>query len=452
MTWDGIKQKFEDTRFSNEDGVVYWRERVLKSIFLIIIISGIIPYIFSIYLSLKEDNYTLIILNTFVYFSIVSLYLANTISLYLRIISIIVMAYIIGFALVFMIGPEANGLSYVIAASLLSALLLGLRGAAGSLLLNIVMFAVIALGLHYGFFAGFNISKYTVPVWITVTSSTEIISLLSSVPLAILLNGLEKTINKQKKLQDSLREKVTLLDQAKQRAEEADRLKTNFLANMSHEVRTPLNAIMGFTELLMYDVYNDEDEKNRYLNTIHNSGTYLLNIIKNILDFSVIESGQLKLHKRPFAVSDLMNQLEQMYVITEIAKKEIKIFFDATKDKDIIIDSDIDRIKQVLINLINNAIKNMNSGSINIGYYKEKKNVGFYVKDTGNGIPENLQHSIFRRFIKIEDRNRVKEGTGLGLPISKGIINALGGDIWVESKTGEGATFYFTIPVDKQPG
>jgi signal transduction histidine kinase len=441
-----LKDIIEEGRYSPEDGILFWRERILKITLLIIIIFGFIPYILGSYIGIKFGYTELPIVNSISYFTIIYIFISKKLSLFFRIFVIIVIGYIIGLCLIFLVGPEASGLSYLIAASLLSALLLGLRGSIGTLILNIILFAFIALGLHLDWFNGMNIDKYSVSVWITVASSAEIICLISSVPLAIVLKGLDKTVLKQKKLQLELQEKISQLDTAKQEAEESDRLKTNFLANMSHEVRTPLNAIMGFTELMIFEAYADEQEKNKYLKTIHNSGTYLLNILKNILDFSVIESGQLKLHKREFSVKKLFNEVSPMYSVSFVCKESVKIYFEMQDNADIKLYSDIDRIKQVLINLINNALKNTESGTINVGFRGIDEFIEFYVKDTGCGIPNDKIKDIFKRFVKIEGKNKIIKGTGLGLPISKGIINALGGEIRVESEIGKGSTFIFTIP------
>jgi len=447
MIWESIKQKLDEGQYSPEDGVIYWRERVLKSIFLIVIVFGFLPYLFGSYIAIKMEAYSVLVTSSIAYFTVVFLFFTKWISLFVRILVIIILTYAIGFMLVFNIGPEASGLSYIIGGSLLSALLLGIRGSIWSLIFNMVLFIFIAVGLHFDIFNGLKVSGYTIPVWITVALSTEIICLMSSIPLAMLLNGLEKTISKQKTLQKTLHEKVSLLDLAKSKAEEADNLKTTFLANMSHEIRTPLNAILGFTELLQLETYESTEEKNNYLNTIHNSGTYLLNIIKNILDFSIIESGQMKFHIEEFNIKELMTGLKQMYKLSAKERNGISIIFDLPDDEtEIIISSDIDRIKQVIINLINNALNNMENGTIHIGYREKESEIEFFVKDNGPGIPADVQTSIFKRFVKIEGKNRIKKGTGLGLPISKGIVNALGGEIRVRSKTGEGSTFYFTIP------
>ncbi len=447
MIWESIKQKLDEGQYSPEDGVMYWRERVLKSIFLIVIIFGFLPYLFGSYIAIKMGVYSVMVTSSIAYFTVVFLFFTKWISLFIRIFLIILLTYAIGFMLVFNIGPESSGLSYFIGGSLLAALLLGIRGSIWSLIINIVLFIFIAIGLYYDLFKGLMISKYTIPLWVTVTLSTEIICLMSSIPLAMLLNGLEKTITKQKTLQKTLQEKVSLLDLAKSKAEEADKLKTTFLANMSHEIRTPLNAILGFTELLQLETYESTEEKNNYLSTIHNSGTYLLNIIKNILDFSIIESGQMKFNIKEFSIKDIMTDLEQMYKLSAKENNDVSIIFDIPEnEKEILINSDIDKIKQVMINLINNALNNMENGTIHVGYREKDTKIEFFVSDNGSGIPADIQTSIFKRFVKIEGKNRIMKGTGLGLPISKGIVNALGGEIWIRSKPSEGSTFYFTIP------
>jgi signal transduction histidine kinase len=171
-----------------------------------------------------------------------------------------------------------------------------------------------------------------------------------------------------------------------------------------------------------------------------------LNIIKNILDFSIIESGQLKLHKKEFSLKMLFNEINMMYSVSVIRKEDVKISFDIQKDTDMTLYSDIDRIKQVMINLINNALKNTERGSVNVGSRKKDDFIEFYVKDTGSGIPKDKIKDIFDRFVKIEGKDKIIKGTGLGLPISKGIVKALGGEMKVKSEVGKGSTFIFTIP------
>ena len=410
---------------------------------------GIPPYFFSIYQGCQEGMYGLVAINSIVYIIIILSFSLKSLSLYTKGYIIIVLAYIVGLNLIFNIGSEANGLIYFIAASVLTALLFGVRGSVISLSINVIIFTLIAIGLYFELFLNYRISKYDIYTWIIVSSTSELICLVSSIPLAISFNGLDKTINKQRDLQSQLGNKVAQLNIAKQEAIEADSLKTKFLANISHEIRTPLNSILGFTELLMHEMYFDDTEKNSYLNTIHKSGNYLLNLIKNILDFSIIESGQLKIYLKPFNVSSLTKELSLVYQLSNNTNDNVVVKFDGTNNEEqIVVNSDRDRLKQVLINLINNAIKHTDKGEINVGCAKKEGILEFYVKDSGVGIPEELQGTIFQRFVKIDEKDKIREGTGLGLPISKSIIESLGGNIWVESKPEKGSTFFFTLPAD----
>lgn len=223
------------------------------------------------------------------------------------------------------------------------------------------------------------------------------------------------------------------------RVREADKLKSAFLANMSHEIRTPLNAIVGFSDIVAET--SDEEERQTYLDIIHKNNDLLLHLIDDILDFSKIESGTLEYHITDANIKDICGEV---YLATSLkVKPEVKLIFD--KDlPPVYIKTDAQRIMQVIANFVNNAIKFTQSGSITISYKKEKNDLKVCVKDTGIGISEENRARIFERFIKIND---FKQGTGLGLTISKTIIESLGGTIGVDSVVGEGSTFWFTLPL-----
>ncbi|HKI88266.1 MAG TPA: ATP-binding protein, partial [Draconibacterium sp.] len=239
------------------------------------------------------------------------------------------------------------------------------------------------------------------------------------------------------------------LQEAKEKAEESDRLKTAFLANMSHEIRTPMNGILGFADLLRISDIT-EQERLEYVTIIENSGKRMLNMINDIISISKIESGITEVH---LSETDIDEQLEyiQTFFTPETRKKgiELKIKKSILKDETRII-TDSEKIYAILINLVNNAIKFTNKGSIEFGYSVMGDYLKFYVKDTGEGIrKENLQ-LIFDRFRQgSESLTRKYEGTGLGLSISKAYVEMLGGKIWVESVFGKGSVFYFTTPFRK---
>ncbi|MCF8368504.1 MAG: response regulator [Bacteroidales bacterium] len=268
-----------------------------------------------------------------------------------------------------------------------------------------------------------------------------------------------KSIKDQKiKLQKLVDEKtIELKKEAEERkiaqvkAEQADTLKTAFLANMSHEIRTPVNAIVGFADLLKDKNLSDED-KNVYIEYITTGGKTLLNLINDIIDISKIESGQVNIAKEPCNVEVLFTEL--YYTFNEIIKKkgksDIELRIANTDYNQLILNADPYRLKQILSNLIGNAIKFTMDGFIEFGYSIDNTSqVTFFVKDTGIGIPEDKQHVIFQRFRQVEESyTRNFEGTGLGLSISQKLTHLMKGKMWVESASGEGSTFYFTLPLD----
>ena len=238
---------------------------------------------------------------------------------------------------------------------------------------------------------------------------------------------------------------------AKEKAEESDRLKSSFLANVSHEIRTPMNAIIGFSELLEDDDL-DNDSRKLFTHTIRTRSADLLNIINDILDISRLESGTLVVDEFSGSISKELNELVSYYNTKneKIARKPVVFSLQnlLTSEQDIII-TDFNRLKQVLMNLIDNAFKFTPEGMIEIGcQLKDVDTVLFYVKDTGIGISENKLEMIFGRFKQATEAHLTDKygGTGLGLSISKGLIELLKGHIWVESEKGKGTTFFFTIP------
>jgi signal transduction histidine kinase/ligand-binding sensor domain-containing protein len=255
----------------------------------------------------------------------------------------------------------------------------------------------------------------------------------------------------QAHLEQKVIERTRDLEVAKKKAEEADRLKSSFLANMSHEIRTPLNAICGFSSLLNDDEL-DRSTRQEFIDLITTNSTMLLRLIEDILDISKIEVQQLTINNEKFEVNSLISDLFAIFS-EEIKNQKIEgVELRCPKmnqtNPPIYLFSDQYRIKQVLLNLLGNALKFCREGYIEFGYLDQGESLFFYVKDTGIGIPPSHQEMIFNRFIKIEDKKVMYRGTGLGLSISQSIVELLGGKIWVESVEGKGSTFSFKIPKD----
>jgi PAS domain S-box-containing protein len=243
-----------------------------------------------------------------------------------------------------------------------------------------------------------------------------------------------------------------LIIKAKEAAEQSDRLKSAFLANMSHEIRTPMNGILGFAELLKNQVLTVE-EQYEYLNIIEKSGLRMLNILNDLIDISRIESGQMNI-----AISDYFPNLEMELLygfFKPVAQgKGLSLIFNKNITLDnTLIKTDREKINSILTNLIRNAIKFTNEGSVEFGFKKNDGFLEYYVKDTGVGILPEMREIIFERFRQgSESLARNYEGAGLGLSISKSFVEMLGGTIRLESEPGKGSVFYFTIPYDIVPG
>lgn len=239
------------------------------------------------------------------------------------------------------------------------------------------------------------------------------------------------------------------LQSAKNKAEESDRLKSAFLANMSHEIRTPMNGILGFTDLLK-DEIKDNHKARTYIAQVQNSANLLLKLIDDIIDISIIESGKVVVKKEKFELNQFLDDIYHHYVAT-LSKKgdDVRFILEKGTSGQLLVRTDPFRLKQVLINLINNAIKFTHHGFIHVSYTIQNESLKFAVRDSGIGIPQEKLNMIFERFRQVDETpNRQYGGTGLGLSISQNLVNLLGGHIHVESEEGKGSLFHFTIPLD----
>ena len=243
---------------------------------------------------------------------------------------------------------------------------------------------------------------------------------------------------------------IDALEKSKEKAEESDRLKSSFLANMSHEIRTPMNAILGFTQLLKSNSL-DAAKRNEYIGIIQNSGNHLLDIINDIIDISKIDSKQLDVVETNFELNLFLLEIYQLFqsVIKLKTQSNVKLSLNVNHKSEFVISTDKTRLRQILINLVGNAIKFSPEGTVEFGYeQKDDKTLLFYIKDTGIGMTKEELTFVFDRFRQgDESSNRPFGGTGLGLAISKEIVELIGGRIWVESVKNQGSNFYFTIPL-----
>jgi len=236
---------------------------------------------------------------------------------------------------------------------------------------------------------------------------------------------------------------------AKEKAEASDKLKTSFLNNISHEVRTPMNGILGFAEIMSHSDLSEEEKKD-CISMLHESSDRLLDTITNYVDISLITSGNMSVNKKDFIPGQVLRKIFDNYK-TSCSDRKLELLLEIPEQTDnISINSDPEIFRKVISQLLNNAIKFTEKGSIHYGYVIREGEPEFFVKDTGIGIGKESVDNIFDRFVK-EDREPsiLTEGSGLGLSIAKEMIEIIGGNIWVESEIGVGSCFFFTIPLFK---
>ena len=281
--------------------------------------------------------------------------------------------------------------------------------------------------------------KNGVQIWVELTTSPIIRK--NSV---IGIQGVARDISQRIKFEEELKA-------AKNKAEEADHLKSAFLANMSHEIRTPMNAILGFSRLLNNPSVS-KDQQNEYIEIINSRGNHLLQVINDIIDLSKIDANQITIQKEEFNLNAFLGEIHSNFLQKFREKAGNNITFTLEKgldDKQAVVRLDRTRMEQVFSYLLHNALKYTEKGEVRLGYYLNEGQLFFYVRDTGVGIPEHKQEVVFERFRQSDDsKTREYGGTGLGLSISKGLIELMGGDIWLDSTLGEGTVFYFSLPLE----
>ena len=251
-----------------------------------------------------------------------------------------------------------------------------------------------------------------------------------------------KVLEMNSTLEEKVRERTFDLEIAKNKAEESDQLKSMFLANISHEIRTPMNGILGFSSLLSTTKIED-DKKDHFISIINERGQYLMGILDNLLDISMIESKNLMYNPTEIEVNSLMKNMKP-FLDSFFIDKQVKLSLDLEEeDSEIYIKTDKVKLEQIITNLVSNAAKYAEKGSCILGYQKQITHLTFFVKDSGPGIPDYYRPHIFKSFVKGDPNltNR-KSGTGLGLAISKGLADFLGAQLSFESEMGKGTEFF----------
>jgi signal transduction histidine kinase len=255
--------------------------------------------------------------------------------------------------------------------------------------------------------------------------------------------GISRNITHRKKAEEALKGNQEELTKAYKQAQSASKAKSEFLTSMTHELRTPLNAILGYAQLLKDDE-RLEDEQKRKINIIEKSGKHLLNLINDLLDIAKIEAKKTEIEKHYFNFWNLLSFVEEI-IRVKTNLKELSFIVEYSRDLPDFVIGDEKKLSQILINLLNNAVKFTHRGKITFKVEKKDKKLLFSVEDTGIGIEDEKKEDIFSPFKQLSDCFRKTEGTGLGLTISRNLVKLMGGDLQVESIYGKGSKFWFEI-------
>jgi len=246
-----------------------------------------------------------------------------------------------------------------------------------------------------------------------------------------------RDVGRQAEFEENLR-------RARVEAEDASRMKSEFLANMSHELRTPLNAILGFTQLMDDDRNLTEAQRDR-IRIINRSGEHLLSLINDVLDISKIEAGKMELHTSVFDLWEFLDELRELFEL-KCRRKGLSLYFDRAEDLPRYVTGDLGKLRQIMVNLLGNAVKFTDEGGVSVFCGTEGASVRFAVRDTGRGIPAEEQEAVLRPFVQASTTDH-EGGTGLGLAISSRYVAMMGGSFGIQSAPGEGSVFSFTLPL-----
>ncbi|NJO87943.1 MAG: response regulator [Chloroflexia bacterium] len=444
--WNQYKQllqkQFIDSLDNNIRDIDYWRTRLFMQFILYTFPVGIIVYIPSMIMSVVADLPVVAIVDTFVIILITVLALSRRIKVQTKKYLLIGCLYLLSVILLVFLGSMGPGLIYLIALSILVVLVINKRVAYISVFLNFLLYCLLALNLFFSESGIKFFESYSFGAWIAVGANFLLINLVTVASIALLLEGLQKTILNEKMLFDKLKEEGVKLNEAKEKAIQSDKFKSAFLANMSHEIRTPLNAIVGFANLLARKNY-DENQK-QYIEVINTSSSQLLNLITDIIDLSKIEAGAVsiqleKIQFKVFAYSIITSMkqlcpkyLEFRHILNEQdLKEELGI--------------DVHKVSQVISNLVTNSFKYTKKGFIELKMMltADKKSLIFSVTDSGIGISKENREKVFQRFYQ---EDAMHSGVGLGLSICASLVKAMDGKISMESEIEKGSTFTVELP------
>jgi signal transduction histidine kinase len=437
-----MEKRFANSYDNTHTDIDYWRTRLFMQFMLYMFPIGIVVYIPSMIMSLVTDLPEIAIVDTFTIALVIILVIYKKISLIVKKYLLASCLYGLSIMLLLILGSIGPGLIYLVATSIFILLVISKKAAYFSVLLNFCLYFFVALILAFPEIGIESLKEYTLGSWIAVGANFLLINFITVAAVALLLDGLQKTILNEKKLLHKLRKEKKKLKKAKDKAIQSDKFKSAFLANMSHEIRTPLNAIVGFANLLLKN--SDPNKHEQYIEIINNSSKQLLNLITDIIDLSKIAAGAVSINSEKILFGDFITSIAT--AMKHQCPDNLDFRYSADKeDLQVEVGIDVQKVTQIITNLITNAFKYTKEGYVELktSLLSNRQTIYFSITDTGIGISKENQEIVFQRFYQ---ENALHSGVGLGLSISASLVKSLNGDIGMESEPGKGSTFTVKLP------
>lgn len=441
------KQRIIGELSPNTEIVERWRAEFFFKLMVIFIPTVILPFSAGFVMCMIDELYFLGFIDIASLSLLFYVFFSTKLSLRLRKIIFLTTMYVVGLGILLFVGVGGAGMAYLLGMSIFSALLINKKAGYFSFLVNsffIILFVVLTA---FPFFAESVVFKISMGSVLAVGLNFLLINGLLVFSIASLIDSLQISQRKEQQYLVKLEHETNAHKRARLRAEESDLLKSSFLSNMSQQVHAPMYRILNYTESLEKPDLT-EDERTLCISEIKQTSKRMLNMVSDIISVSEIETGQLKVNTSSFSVNELIREIytENQTAIND-EKISLSMHLDVSEDEFCIINTDRAKLKEIVGKLLDNAIKFTNKGEITLAYEMKEDELEFYVKDTGVGIPLDLQKDIFKNFRQAELRGVNQfEGSGLGLGIAKAYVEELGGGIGLSSSLDRGSVFYFSIP------
>ena len=451
--WKSYVQRYvRYSRFSEreeKEGLPYFRDKLFISILLLTFVLGLLSYVPSTYVAIARGENIIAVLNTCTILVLIFTVFYRGLSFYAKKILFSINFFILSIVMFVVLGFEGNGSVLIFALSILITLFNGKRHGLFSILIIAIFYGVLLLGSCFNLFYLPIFEQYEFQLLAIITLNNILFNLLLVFSVSFLINQLHTALLKENELQIELYEKHNNVLEAKNRVEKSDKLKSAFLANMSHEIRTPMYGILGCAQFLRE--YNEDDPSyQEYIEVIEDSGEQLLDIMTDIINISIIESGLMSTNIKMFNINDKINTVYNAFLPEAEEKGIVFILNNVIAIQDAYISSDSDKVTSVLKYLIKNAIKYTDEGIVELTCERQDESfIAFNLKDTGIGIHEDNFEHIFDTFYQVDVENvNALHGSGVGLTIAKAYIEMLGGSISLKGEVDVGTSFLFTVKVN----